>query len=97
MTEPLPPYSGDNPTCDHEEEIKRLRTENAAAISLIQQQDEAIQRVRNLANQIALDSPWGRETATRFRLAVQPAAPDGPTVREAAADDRRWPLESEGE
>lgn len=30
-------------------------------------------------------------------LPARAAAHDGPTVREAAADDRRWPLEKEGE
>ncbi|MGW7087575.1 hypothetical protein ACWGH2_29320 [Streptomyces sp. NPDC054871] len=77
--------------------VERLRAENAAAQSLIRMQDEAIQRVRDLANQLALDSPWGRETAHRFRLAVQPPAPDGPTVAEAAADDKRHWSEREWE
>lgn len=72
--------------------LERLRAENAAAQSLIRMQDEAIQRVRNLANRLALDSPWGRDTARQFRLAVQPPTPDGPTVAEAAADDlAHWP------
>lgn len=77
--------------------LERLRAENVAAQSLIRMQDEAIQRVRNLANRIALDSPWGRDTAHQFHLAVQPPTPDGPTVAVLAANDRNWDVEQEGE
>ena len=87
--------TADNSTA--EAALERLRTENAAAQSLIRMQDEAIQRVRNLANRIALDSPWARETAHQFRLAVQPPTPDGPTVAELAANDRNWDVEKGGE
>lgn len=49
-----------------------------------------------------LSSGWVSEgTVARWRAVLYPPKPaandDGPSVREAAADDRRWPLEKEGE
>jgi hypothetical protein len=70
-----------------------------------QTRQEAIDRVLALASDVD-DPNWrapGTEVALRFRSAITgetepPARLDaGPTVREAAANDRRWPLEKAGE
>lgn len=49
----------------------------------------------------ALDAILGRTTpdnpATSGDVADNPTLPDGPTVAEAAADDKLWPLEKHGE
>ncbi|MER7734126.1 hypothetical protein ABTX80_24865 [Streptomyces erythrochromogenes] len=57
------------PTADQYEQ-QRQRAEHTQTL-LDAQQD----RMRKLANSIALDSPWGRSTADRIRAALNPQEP----------------------
>ena len=43
------------------------------------------------------DGKPARQTLTAYDKPRDNAAGDGPTVRDCAADDRRWPLEKAGE
>ncbi|BBC30040.1 hypothetical protein SGFS_013340 [Streptomyces graminofaciens] len=80
------------------DEQARLR----AGVDRLEQAEAAIDRVRAARDRIAhapayVDAIWCLDQLDAA-LAEQPAAHnDGPTVREAAADDRRWPLQKTGE
>ena len=72
--------------------------------------EAALARVHQVADLISAGAPWlaqrirdaasidGGQAATgATEAAIFPAHDNGPTVREAAANDRRWPLEKAGE
>ena len=68
----------------------------ADVLAELKPQLDAITRVRALARQIRAGAPW---TANHDDLAdrLDAALDGGLTVTECAANDRRWPLEKDGE
>jgi hypothetical protein len=95
MTETLPPYSGDNPPCPkcaHKGAVTRYRAagEHGSGDAPTFGRSRKGERLERKCWRC--DYVWDE--------ALNPPTPDataGPTVREAAADDRRWPLEKHGE
>jgi len=61
------------PTADeYEQQRRRAETAERRTIRIQTLLDEQRDRVRKLADQIALDSPWGRSTADSIRAALGP-------------------------
>lgn len=89
--------------------VQRAEQAEAAARSyavLGHMSETDVQRVIDLYEQWVKAGPpplgtsisrWWDARLVELHDAILPPTHDGPTVREAAADDRRWPLEKEGE
>lgn len=87
--------------------VDAMRQQNldaaAAAIQRAETAEAANDRIRRLAARIRQGVPWAAnfdDLADRIEAALdgeQPGHNDGPSIREAAADDRRWPLQKTGE
>ncbi|MGW9371151.1 hypothetical protein ACWGVR_14210 [Streptomyces xanthophaeus] len=61
------------PTADqYEQQRKQAEAHRRRAMHIQTLLDEQRDRLRKLADRIALDSAWGRSTADRIRAAIQP-------------------------